>query len=115
MSSVAAPKVDHRKVNNPKQQSVAAARMGTVKTVPDSRFLNSPVWKPGDQKPVPLLELQSGQCKFPLGDPRDPDFGCCGQPAVKKPKVRETDPQGYFPYCPHHRAICTAKKETTDE
>ena len=33
-------------------------------------------------KPVKLLELQHWMCRFPLGDPRSPDFRFCGEPTV---------------------------------
>jgi len=33
-------------------------------------------------KPVKLIELQHWMCRFPLGDPRSPDFRFCGEPTV---------------------------------
>jgi len=38
-----------------------------------------------------LVDLQRHQCKFPLGDPRQSDFGFCAKPQV----------DGY-PYCRKH-------------
>ena len=31
-----------------------------------------------NRKRIPLTELQPGQCRWPIGDPRDKDFGFCG-------------------------------------
>ncbi|MBM3654915.1 MAG: hypothetical protein FJX06_19280 [Alphaproteobacteria bacterium] len=44
-------------------------------------------WRP---RRLSLLELKVGDCRYPLGDPRDDDFAFCGAPApIDKP------------YCPH--------------
>ena len=32
------------------------------------------------KKPKTLLELESGDCRWPIGEPRDPDFRFCGAP-----------------------------------
>lgn len=59
---------------------------------------------PPDMKRVALMELHSGMCRWPLGDPREPGFAFCGCPvthverhrggiAVKEPA----------PYCPYHQ------------
>src|SRR5262245_58744773 len=42
-------------------------------------------------RPVSLLELTEKTCRWPLGDPRIPDFGFCG-----------ATPVAGQPYCVHH-------------
>lgn len=43
---------------------------------------------------VSLLDLKHGDCKFPLGDPRNPDFGFCG---AKR--------HAGLPYCEYHAGL----------
>jgi len=45
-------------------------------------------------KPKMLVDLESHDCRWPLGDPREPDFRFCA--ALQLP--------GY-PYCEHHCRI----------
>jgi GcrA cell cycle regulator len=40
-----------------------------------------------------VCALTSNACRWPCGDPEDPDFHFCGDPVVEKP------------YCDHHRAM----------
>lgn len=41
------------------------------------------VWRPlPGHVPVALVDLERGQCRWPLGDPRDPGFGFCGLPVA---------------------------------
>lgn len=42
-----------------------------------------------------FVQLEGGDCKFPIGDPRQSDFGCCGLEAVPGK-----------PYCAGHLARC---------
>ena len=43
-----------------------------------------------------LLELRSGQCRFPLGGPRQPARFFCGKPAaLPKPYCRECRQRAY--------------------
>lgn len=42
-----------------------------------------------------LFELRPSTCHFPFGDPRDDDFGFCGQPVSALDR----------PYCACHRAV----------
>jgi GcrA cell cycle regulator len=44
-----------------------------------------------DMRPCGLLELDSGRCHFPIGDPGDPDFHFCGGGALPA-----------RPYCAFH-------------
>lgn len=41
---------------------------------------------------VALVDLEYRDCRWPVGDPRDPDFGFCGH--IKEPGK---------PYCAHHQ------------
>lgn len=47
---------------------------------------------------IKLIELDSHTCRWPVGDPRDEDFGFCG----KKVRVGQT-------YCDEHSAIAYVK------
>ena len=44
---------------------------------------------------IPTIELQDQHCRYPIGDPRQPDFGHCGQ---------ERAPGGS--YCTFHMSRC---------
>lgn len=33
---------------------------------------------PSAKAPVPLLKLEHHHCRWPIGDPKSPDFGFCG-------------------------------------
>lgn len=48
---------------------------------------------------VSLLDLQPGDCKYPIGDPRHEGFGFCGAEA------------GHGSYCQHHRALVYVSPE----
>lgn len=50
--------------------------------------------RPPVARMVSLLDLKHGDCKFPLGDPRNPDFGFCG---AKR--------QAGLPYCEYHAGL----------
>lgn len=43
---------------------------------------------------VQLEALEGGQCRWPIGDPKMPDFGFCGRPQADNSS-----------YCAHHHAI----------
>lgn len=43
---------------------------------------------------ISVLELSQHMCKWPIGDPTDPDFGFCGAKS-----------HGSWPYCQEHGAI----------
>jgi GcrA cell cycle regulator len=46
---------------------------------------------PLESRPCSLLDLTRETCRFPIGDPGDPDFHFCG-----------SQPLGGLPYCTHH-------------
>jgi len=49
-----------------------------------------------------ILTVRDGLCRFPVGDPRDPNFFLCGAP---------TNRRGSRPYCPHHAEIALSQRE----
>ena len=71
--------VEKRKSDPGLPESIAASEAWTV---------------PPSCQPVSLMELTSRTCRWPLGDPRDEDFGFCGA---------ETVPTK--PYCEYHTRI----------
>ena len=55
-----------------------------------------PPWDPGPGLVADLLDLRPGDCRWPLGDPRAPNFAFCGRPAEGGP------------YCGGHRRLAVA-------
>ncbi|MCK5285007.1 MAG: gcrA cell cycle regulator family protein [Alphaproteobacteria bacterium] len=66
-----------------------------------------PVPKPPEKKPeipviqnnkkkktIPLIDLKGGECRWPLGDPREENFGFCGEQALAG-----------LPYCAEHAKL----------
>lgn len=47
-----------------------------------------------DRERIPLTDLKAGQCRWPIGDPRDENFGFCGAPSISG-----------LPYCLEHAQI----------
>ncbi len=47
-----------------------------------------------DGELIGVLDLGANMCKWPIGDPTDPDFGFCGAKS-----------HGNWPYCEHHGMI----------
>ena len=43
---------------------------------------------------IKLLDLKPHHCKWPIGDPKEPDFAYCG-----------VTRRAGSPYCPHHFSI----------
>lgn len=68
--------------------------------------LRLPVIKPAAallapmNRKVRLEDLKSGDCRYPLGDPFEADFGFCGGPR-----------KGESPYCHHHHRCCYVPPE----
>lgn len=56
---------------------------------------------PPDMPRISLLDLKHNDCRFPLGDPGDPNFGFCGQPRT-----------GVLPYCEHHAKVCYSEGQS---
>lgn len=44
-----------------------------------------PAWTPGSGLVADLLDLRPGDCRWPVGDPREPGFAFCGRPAERGP------------------------------
>ena len=88
----------------PKKPQVAAMQPMPVKHQTPKRTLKPKVRSVQPPEPhlvfgqVKLINLESGMCKFPIGDPFDADFGFCGEP--------QGDRQ---PYCEHHGEIAFTK------
>lgn len=59
----------------------------SVKKVPPTK----PVVRETNRKRLPLLDLKANMCRWPLGDPRDSNFGFCGDPSISG-----------LPYCADH-------------
>ena len=74
---------------------------------PPPKIVCEPVER-GPVKPllIPLLKLRERQCKWPYGDPRSPDFACCGLPQAPKPK----NSKKLEPYCSQHAVIAHAPR-----
>lgn len=98
-----------RKAGAPPPPTPAAIRSvghrpnpGAVATVP---VPPSPLPDEIQTKRPPMLcsivELRSGQCKWPIGHPKDASFGFCGHRAVQ-------NGQGEFVYCVEHQAVAVA-------
>lgn len=65
----------------------------------------APASAPDGDAPAPrmisVLELERDTCRWPIGDPRAPDFGFCGHSAEGR-------------YCPHHEHAARRKKADED-
>lgn len=75
--------------NNKKPAAVA------VKTQPqpiERKIQKAPAQD--NRKRVPLMDLKSNECRWPLGDPRDENFGFCGHAQIPG-----------LPYCAEHAKI----------
>lgn len=55
------------------------------------------------KKHVTLVDLKPDQCRWPIGDPKKPEFCFCGATAQKQP------------YCEEHRRIAYQRKQKEDE
>jgi GcrA cell cycle regulator len=71
--------------------------LGPVLGLPQETAHSDPVF--------PLEALTIRCCRWPVGDPRSPDFGFCG-----KPKPAELD----TPYCAEHGKLATAPMTASD-
>ncbi len=77
---VAAPKPQNQ---NKKPASEATATRKKIKQYVDD-----------GRKRIPLADLKPGTCRWPMGDPRDKDFGFCGCKALPG-----------LPYCLEHAQV----------
>jgi len=64
------------------------------------------VAEPEDVARISLAEMERRHCRWPVGDPRDPDFGYCGLPRVNPFEMS-------CPYCTIHskRARASGARE----
>lgn len=69
----------------------------TIKPAPSAKAPQRAIAKAPSQdnrKTVPLTELKAGQCRWPIGDPQEENFGFCGCEAIAG-----------LPYCVEHAKI----------
>ena len=50
--------------------------------------------------PISIADLHEFTCRWPIGDPSQPDFGYCGSPTEENK-----------PYCPDHCRIAYVQRE----
>lgn len=62
-------------------------------TLPEPSPMSATSFAPGGMKP--LLQLNADECRWPIGDPRQPGFGFC---AARRHNDRD-------PYCPAHNRV----------
>src|SRR3990167_6237577 len=94
----------------PRSQKWKADAPKTRKLKPFVRYRELPRQRPFPLPPEPvfmpldyhltLMQLTERTCKFPVGDPRDADFGFCGAPKA----------MDGGPYCSWHRQIAYQSK-----
>jgi GcrA cell cycle regulator len=66
-----------------------------VLSEPDQERDGPEVQAPARKRPT-LFQLRSGQCRFPIGGPKEPAQFFCGQPAlVPRPYCRECCQRAY--------------------
>jgi GcrA cell cycle regulator len=78
---------------------VGGSGSGPVPPTPESPLLRRRATNSGDL--LSVHELTNHTCKWPIGDPDDPDFGFCGMRS-----------EAGLPYCSEHAAI--AYQQQTD-
>lgn len=83
-----------------KQAPVVAPAPNKPKFVPPAYDL--PLPRINDVARKALIDLEKGDCKWPIGDPRDSAFGFCALPAA---------PDHH--YCEHHRRRSVEPKNDT--
>jgi GcrA cell cycle regulator len=65
-------------------------------TEADAAEIDVPVRKPAKQKPITTIALTIDTCRWPFGDPVEPDFHYCGeQPLIGQPYCDMHDAQSY--------------------
>ena len=72
----------------------AAARKPKAAPAPANRKMPQSPSADEARQGVPLMSLKASQCRWPLGDPQDADFGFCGERKLSG-----------LPYCAGHAKI----------
>ena len=88
--------------NNLNAEAINRKRLSVLKPElrakdPGITWLEPPA--PLQCKRISIMELNSHTCRFPLGDPGEPDFCYCGLP-----------PEPEKSYCQEHNRIATSKR-----
>ena len=76
-----------------------------INAVLNPQFARAAYVRPAEETPVglpttgrvALLELRHGECRYPIGDPRERGFGFCGEPAMVGAS---------HVYCAGHARLC---------
>ncbi len=90
LSNRVSPIQQNKKAAAPKQKA-APAQNNERKTVKP----RIPVYTEDENRArVPLSELKAGECRWPIGDPREKNFGFCGCKALPG-----------LPYCMEHSQV----------
>jgi GcrA cell cycle regulator len=74
-----------------KKPAVKQAPRAASEVVPAEKRTKIILEKDKNRKTVSLLDLNARMCRWPIGDPRDENFGFCGDRSVEG-----------FPYCEDH-------------
>jgi len=65
-------------------------------TEPDAASSDVPVRKPAKRKLITTIALTTDTCRWPVGDPTEPDFHYCGElPLIGQPYCDKHDAQSY--------------------
>lgn len=77
-----------------KLRNQAGWRSRDTSQVKPPRIVAEPPPAPVEPFMVKLMDLENGQCRFPIGDPRNSDFGFCGHATA-----------GPLSYCRYHATL----------
>lgn len=88
-----------KRADNPTPKKITLPKPKPKKVKPKPILVGKPVKVDGHR--VTLMDLKEGMCKWPLGDPQEPDFHFCGRP---------TSTVGV--YCPGHKAVAYQPNST---
>lgn len=105
-NTIASLAFDLRKADRIPPRKLKTARKhpaAKIKNKKDDRQPVPPISRERAFEPVTLLGLTPTTCRWPLGDPRSPDFGFCGAPCTIE-----------HPYCSSHMELAhqSNRKET---
>ncbi len=61
---------------------------------PPEKKIRKVIVQSNDREGIPLMDLKSGGCRWPIGDPREESFGFCGDNSLSG-----------LPYCTEHAKL----------